>query len=143
MAAALGGPLVFADRLPDGVQPIGLDPQDPVELAGKSGLRVLNDRLDDDVTPAERLFVRNNGHPPMFDEIDASTWTLQIAGEACSKPRTFTLAELRETFEEHTYQLTIECAGNGCAPTRRLADMWHCQQRGLHRLLRWRPPPVR
>jgi DMSO/TMAO reductase YedYZ molybdopterin-dependent catalytic subunit len=123
MTAVLGGPLVFADQLPKGVQPIGLAPQDPVDLPGKSGLRVLNDRpinaetpahlLDDDITPAEHLFVRNNGHPPMLDEIDASTWTLEIAGEACSKPRTFTLAQLREEFEQHTYQLTIECAGNG------------------------------
>lgn len=125
MAAALGGPLIIANRLPEGVQPIGLDPQEPVELPGKSGLRVLNERpinaetpahlLDDDVTPENRLFVRNNGHPPMLDGIEASTWTLEIAGEACTKPRTFSLAELREKFEEHTYQLTIECAGNGRA----------------------------
>ena len=125
MAAALGGPLIIANRLPEGVQPIGLDPQEPVELPGKSGLRVLNERpinaetpahlLDDDVTPENRLFVRNNGHPPMLDGIAASTWTLEIAGEACTKPRTFSLAELREQFEEHTYQLTIECAGNGRA----------------------------
>ena len=125
MAAALGGPVVFANNFPKGLDPVGLDSQDPVDLVGKSGLRVLNDRpinaetpahfLDDDVTPAQRLFVRNNGHPPRLDDIDASTWTLEIAGEACTNPRTFTLAQLREQFAEHTYQLTIECAGNGRA----------------------------
>ena len=125
MAAALGGPVVFANNFPEGLDPVGLDSQDPVDLVGKSGLRVLNDRpinaetpahfLDDDVTPAQRLFVRNNGHPPRLDDIDATTWTLEIAGEACTNPRTFTLAQLREQFAEHTYQLTIECAGNGRA----------------------------
>jgi len=123
MAAAIGGPIVFGDRLPSGVRPIGLGTQDPVALPGKAGLRVLNDRpinaetpahlLDDDVTPAERLFVRNNGHPPPRADIDQAQWTLEIAGESCERPRTFTLAELKEQFEEHTYQLTIECAGNG------------------------------
>ena len=125
MAAALGGPVIFAEHLPDGLDPVGLHPQDPVDLVGKSGLRVLNDRpinaetpahfLDDDVTPAKRLFVRNNGHPPRIDDIDATTWTLEIAGESCTNPRTFTLAQLREQFAEYTYQLTIECAGNGRA----------------------------
>lgn len=125
VAAAAGAPIVFADRLPSSVRPIGLPEQDPVELPGKAGLRVLNDRpinaetpahlLDDDVTPAERLFVRNNGHPPARTEIDVDKWTLEIGGESCKKPQTFTLAELRERFEEHTYQLTIECAGNGRA----------------------------
>ena len=125
MAAALGGPVVFANNFPEGLDPVGLDSQDPVDLVGKSGFRVLNDRpinaetpahfLDDDVTPAQRLFVRNNGHPPRLDDIDATTWTLEIAGEACTNPRTFTLAQLREQFAEHTYQLTIECAGNGRA----------------------------
>jgi DMSO/TMAO reductase YedYZ molybdopterin-dependent catalytic subunit len=125
VAAAVGGPIVFADRLPSDVRPIGIPPQDPVELPGKAGLRVLNDRpinaetpahlLDDDVTPAGRLFVRNNGHPPSRGDIDAEAWTLEIAGESCKEPQTFTLPELRERFEEHTYQLTIECAGNGRA----------------------------
>ena len=71
--------------------------------------------LDDDVTPARRLFARNNGHPPSRGDIDAEAWTLEIAGESCKEPQTFTLPELRERFEEHTYQLTIECAGNGRA----------------------------
>lgn len=122
-AAAIGAPIVFGARMPDGLAPIGLTPQDPVELPQKRGLSVLNDRpinaetpphlLDDDVTPADRLFVRNNGHPQLRDSIDPATWTLEIAGESCLRPQTFPLAQLKERFAEHSYQLTIECAGNG------------------------------
>ncbi|MFK7740293.1 MAG: sulfite oxidase [Planctomycetota bacterium] len=122
VAAVVGAPVVFGAHLPAGMQPIGL-PQDPVALPGKQGLRVLNDRpinaetpahlLDDDVTPAARLFVRNNGLPPPRETIAPATWTLEIGGESIETPRTFTLAELREQFTSHTYQLTIECAGNG------------------------------
>jgi DMSO/TMAO reductase YedYZ molybdopterin-dependent catalytic subunit len=95
------------------------------EVPGKSGLIVLNDRpinaetpahlLDDAVTPSDRLFVRNNGIPPVIDGIDPDQWTLEIAGESCIEPRTFTLADLKSTFEHHTLQLQIECGGNGRA----------------------------
>ena len=97
--------------------------QTPFQIPGKSGLVVLNDRpinaetpahlLDDAVTPADRLFVRNNGITPAIEGIDADQWTLQIEGESCIKPRSFTLAELRSKFEHHTLQLQIECGGNG------------------------------
>ncbi len=124
MAAAIGAPIVFGDRLPAGVVPLALSGgQDPRPLAGKRGLRVLNDRpinaetpahlLDDDVTPAARLFVRNNGHPPALADIDVAKWTLEVGGECVREARTFSLAELKERFASHTYQLTIECAGNG------------------------------
>jgi len=97
--------------------------QTPFQIPGQSGLVVLNDRpinaetpahlLDDAVTPADRLFVRNNGIPPAIEGIDADQWTLQIEGESCIKPRSFTLAELRSKFEHHTLRLQIECGGNG------------------------------
>ncbi|MGV3640358.1 MAG: sulfite oxidase [Adhaeribacter sp.] len=67
--------------------------------------------LDDAVTPADKLFVRNNGLMP--EAPDASTWTLSIEGESVRNPITFTLAELKEKFKTHTYQLVHECAGNG------------------------------
>jgi DMSO/TMAO reductase YedYZ molybdopterin-dependent catalytic subunit len=92
-------------------------------IPGKSGLVVLNDRpinaetpahlLDDAVTPADRLFVRNNGIPPLLGEIDADKWTLQIGGESCIRPRSYTLGELKSEFDHHTLQLQIECGGNG------------------------------
>jgi len=97
--------------------------QTAIQIPGKSGLTVLNDRpinaetpahlLDDAVTPSDRLFVRNNGIPPVIEGIDADQWTLQIGGESCIEPRSFTLAELKSTFEHHTLQLQIECGGNG------------------------------
>ncbi|UCD35956.1 MAG: sulfite oxidase, partial [Nitrospiraceae bacterium] len=88
---------------------------------GKSGLTVLNDKplnaetlphfLDDEVTPAERLFVRNNGLPPV--DPDPKTWTLTIEGESVQKPLTFTIDELKNKFKHYTYQLQLECGGNG------------------------------
>ncbi|MCR9245939.1 MAG: sulfite oxidase [bacterium] len=123
MAAAIGAPIVFHDRLPRDVAPIGLQPPQDPQIPGKPGLRVLNDRpvnaetpahlLDDDVTPASRLFVRNNGYPPAAADIEPAKWTLEIAGESVREARKFTLTELKERFEHHIYQLTIECAGNG------------------------------
>ncbi len=123
-AVALGAPIVFWREMPAGLIPAALlDTQDPFEIPGKRGLTILNDRpinaetpahlLDDDVTPAERLFVRNNGMPPPQAKIDPSTWTLEISGESVERSKTFTLAQLKNNFEHHTYQLTIECGGNG------------------------------
>ena len=120
--AALGVPIVHADRLPAGLLPIALEGATATPLLpGKPELTVLNDRpinaetpahlLDDPVTPAQRLFVRNNGLPPA--SADASTWTLSIDGEACANPQSFDIATLNREFESHTYQLLIECGGNG------------------------------
>jgi DMSO/TMAO reductase YedYZ molybdopterin-dependent catalytic subunit len=67
--------------------------------------------LDDSITPADRLFVRNNGIPPV--DIDLDNWTLVIDGESVAKPVTFTLGELKERFKHYSYQLTLECGGNG------------------------------
>ncbi|NJB87602.1 DMSO/TMAO reductase YedYZ molybdopterin-dependent catalytic subunit [Lewinella marina] len=124
--ALAGLPVVYAASLPAGVQLLGLEPADP--LPGKHpGLTVLNDRpvnaetpahlLNDKVTPAELMFVRNNGAVPRgLPELPTSLpgdWTLRIAGEAVPEPVTFTLEELQRRFTAHTYQLTLECGGNG------------------------------
>ncbi|MBV0931768.1 sulfite oxidase [Marinobacterium weihaiense] len=125
MASALGASAIpFGDKMPGGLIPAALaNTTEPFALAGKDGLRVLNDRpinaetpahlLDDRVTPNNRMFVRNNGLPPEMNAIDTATWTLEIAGESCENPMTFTLAELKERFKHHTYQLQVECGGNG------------------------------
>jgi len=72
--------------------------------------------LDDDVTPTARLFVRNNGVPPA--RVDAKNWRLTVVGEAVPRPVSFSLADRQERFEHHTYQIQIECGGNGRAEFR-------------------------
>lgn len=67
--------------------------------------------LNDSVTPSSRLFIRNNGVPP--EKIDADEWTLTIDGESIETPKVFSLRELKKKFKHYTYQLTIECGGNG------------------------------
>ena len=108
--------------LPRGLIPVALA-DDASILPGKSGLRILNDRpvnaetpanlLDDRVTPASRLFVRNNGVPPVTDDIDPMDWQVSVGGEACEQPQTFSLSELQQRYRHHTLQLQIECGGNG------------------------------
>jgi DMSO/TMAO reductase YedYZ molybdopterin-dependent catalytic subunit len=124
MSAALGASIPFARYMPAGLIPAALAQDDaPFELPGKSGLIVLNDRpinaetpahlLDDAVTPAARMFVRNNGIPPVAEDIDPDNWPLELTGESCSNPKSLTVSELKSRFTHHTLQLQIECGGNG------------------------------
>ncbi len=123
LASVLGAEMVFGRFMPSGLIPAALaETTEPFVIPGKDpGLIVLNDRplnaetpphlLDDLVTPAERLFVRNNGLPPLA--VDADTWALTIGGESARSTRRYTLANLKERFKTHSYQLTLECGGNG------------------------------
>ncbi len=126
MAAAVGASIPFAARMPGGLIPAAMaQSNEPFSIPGKDGLIVLNDRplnaetpahlLDDDITPARHMFVRNNGIPPEIKEIDPATWSLEVGGESCENPQSFTIAELKKRFKHHTYQLTMECGGNGRA----------------------------
>ena len=123
MSAAVGASIPFANYMPGGLIPAALAQRDePFELPGKSGLTVLNDRpinaetpahlLDDRITPASRLFVRNNGIPPV-QTTQADQWTLELTGESCVDAKKLTVAELKANFEHYTLQLQIECGGNG------------------------------
>ena len=124
MSVALGAAIPFARYMPGGLIPAAFAETDAsFELAGKSGLTVLNDRpvnietpahlLDDAVTPVERLFVRNNGLLPNVARLAADDWQVEFAGESCLRPGKLTLADLKSRFEHHTLQLQIECGGNG------------------------------
>ena len=103
--------------------PLAAGQTPPLTIPGKPGLKVLSERpvnaetpahlLDDAVTPAERMFVRNNGIPPDTRDIDPLDWTLELAGEACARPTQLTLRELKERFQHVTLQLQVECGGNG------------------------------
>ncbi len=122
--AAVGAvALPYNRTMPGGLIPAALaETTEPFVIAGKDGLRVLNDRpinaetpahlLDDDITPAARFFIRNNGIPPT--DIDAKTWTFIVDGEV-ERPGTFTIAELREQFDVVKLRLQLECGGNGRA----------------------------
>lgn len=98
--------------------------QDP--LSAKPGLRLLNDRplnaetpahlLAEATTPTNRLFVRNNGLLP--SEMNASAWRLRVGGEACVRPKQYSIAELRQRFDAVSLDLQLECGGNGRAEFR-------------------------
>ena len=124
MTAAVGASIPFSHLMPGGLIPAALaQSAEGFKITGKDGLIVLNDRpvnaetpahlLDDRVTPANRLFVRNNGTPPAVSGIDPDEWTLQFSGESVSRQMSFTIAELKAQFEHRTYQLQLECGGNG------------------------------
>ena len=124
MTAVLGASIPFARFMPGGLIPAALaQTDDGFSIPGKSGLTVLNDRpinaetpahlLDDPVTPASRLFVRNNGVPPSTFDVDPLEWRIQIEGEACEQPKVMTLREIQQRFKHRTLQLQLECGGNG------------------------------
>ena len=124
MAAIVGASIPFARTMPGGLIPAALaESNESFSIPGKSGLTVLNDRpinaetpahlLDDPVTPASRLFVRNNGVPPSTWDIDPQEWQITIEGEACDRPKLMKLGEIQTRFKHHTLQLQIECGGNG------------------------------
>ena len=123
LSSLLGTKVVFGEHLPNGFPLLGLEP-DAVGLPGKHPeLAVLNDRpvnaetpahlLDDQITPAEMLFVRNNGIPPGEASINPDTWSLTIEGESIQRKLTFSIPELKARFTHYSYQLTLECGGNG------------------------------
>lgn len=121
-SSALGANIVFGSWIPEGYIPLGLQDPDPFTKFKKdSGMVVLNDRpwniearahlLDDRITPNKFMFVRNNGLIP--ESVNRDTWTLTISGESAVSPKAYTFGELMTRFEKHTYQLTLECGGNG------------------------------
>ncbi|CAN0561545.1 unnamed protein product [Ectocarpus sp. 12 AP-2014] len=124
LSTALGTEIVFGKNLPYGYTPLGLQDPDPFKLFNKdSEMVLLNDKpwnmeaqahlLDNKITPNKYIFIRNNGLVP--ESIDVKNWTLTIDGESVAEKKTYTLAQLKSKFKQHTYQLTLECGGNGRA----------------------------
>lgn len=121
LGALLGAKIVYA--LPEGYLPLALHQEnDPGKLFGKhEEMVVLNDQpwnveaqahlLDESPTPADKMFIRNNGIIP--EDIDVNSWTLTIKGESSSQEKTYSLQELKTKFSSHSYQLVLECGGNG------------------------------
>ena len=141
MGAAVGGAIPLADNLPGGLMPAALaqgQPSSPAQPApaappaqrgpqyltfpGKSDkLVVLGERplvaetpehsLDDDTTPTEKFFIRNNGIIP--DEAkEPEKWKILVDGEVNQKLE-LTLGELKSRFRTVTRRMVLECGGNG------------------------------
>jgi DMSO/TMAO reductase YedYZ molybdopterin-dependent catalytic subunit len=124
MVLTLGSQIPFFRYMPSGLIPLALaEADEKTVLKGKEGLIVLNDRpinaeppaylLDDDFTPKEKHFVRNNGLPPDIEE-QPDQWVFSIEGEV-HKPLKITLGDLKKKFKHYTYALQLECGGNGRA----------------------------
>ncbi|WP_430905486.1 sulfite oxidase [Maribacter sp. 2-571] len=122
MAAAIGTEIVFGAHMPADYVPIALRTTDPFKLFEKhSEMTVLNERplnmeaqahlLDNKITPNSKMFIRNNGLLP--ETIVPEKWELQVTGAAAIRPKHYTIKDLKSRFTKHTYQLTLECGGNG------------------------------
>lgn len=122
LSSLMGARIVFAAELPDFYIPLGWQQDDPYELFEKhKDMVVLNDKpwnieaqahlLDDDVTPADKMFIRNNGIIP--EKINPENWKITIDGESVVNPKSYSLSTLKNQFKAYTYQLTLECGGNG------------------------------
>lgn len=120
--ALISAEIVFGSKMLDGYTPLALQDPDPFKMFSKNKeMIILNDKpwnieaqahlLDDKITPNSSMFIRNNGTTP--EEINPETWTLTIDGESVENKKTYTLSDLKSKFKHHTYQLTLECGGNG------------------------------
>jgi DMSO/TMAO reductase YedYZ molybdopterin-dependent catalytic subunit len=118
----IGAEIVFAHVMPEGYVPLAFQDPDPFKMFGKNKeMVVLNDRpwnieaqahlLNEKITSNQNMFIRNNGKIP--ENIDVKNWTITFDGESVKAPKTYTLAELKSKFKQYTYQLTLECGGNG------------------------------
>ncbi|TVR42177.1 MAG: molybdopterin containing oxidoreductase [Cryomorphaceae bacterium] len=122
LGTVVGSPIVYGRLLPEGLIPVVLNPEVGKDiLEGKHPDMIVRNKrpwnietpvhlLDDVVTPADKMYVRNNGNLP--ENPDASSWELTIDGEAVQRLKTYSLAELKNKFKHYTYQTVLECGGN-------------------------------
>jgi DMSO/TMAO reductase YedYZ molybdopterin-dependent catalytic subunit len=90
-------------------------------MPGKARIVVLQDRplvaqtpenmLDDDTTPTDKFYVRNNGLIPEIAG-ERNAWRFKVDGEV-NTPLELTLGELRQRFTSVKLYLQLECGGNG------------------------------
>jgi DMSO/TMAO reductase YedYZ molybdopterin-dependent catalytic subunit len=110
-----------APPAPGGTGPAASGPQH-LDFPGKNpGLAVLGERplvaetpehlLDDETTPIEKFFIRNNGQIPE-PAADPDAWKIVIEGEVDNRLE-LTLGELKQRFQPRTYHMVLECGGNG------------------------------
>lgn len=82
-----------------GVHPFNVEP--PLSMLYDQGF----------LTSPELFFVRNHGHVPRVEEQDIPEWSLTVEG-LVTNPLTITMRELLENYKQHTYPVTLVCAGN-------------------------------
>ncbi|MEP5614237.1 MAG: sulfite oxidase [Cyclobacteriaceae bacterium] len=122
IAGFIGVPIVFGSKMPENYLPVALQETDPYKLFSlNQEMVVLNDRpwnieakahlLDEKITSAENMFIRNNGIIPK--NVVAESWSITVDGESVKEAKTYSLNDLKTKFSQHTYQVTLECGGNG------------------------------
>jgi sulfite oxidase len=138
--AAVGGAVPFSGNIPSGLFPAAFAQGTPPAAApapapaperkgpqllnfpGKDGnLVVLGERplvaetpeslLNDEVTPVNRFFIRNNGQIPETAR-NADAWKITIDGEV-NKKLELSLGEIKKRFKPVTRRMVLECGGNG------------------------------
>lgn len=122
MGAVLGTSIPFSANMPSGLIPAALaESVDDFRIESKhADMIVHNDRpvnveaaphlLDDDITPADKHFIRNNGTMP--EPINKDDWRLTIDGEV-EEELELSYDQLMNEFDTVTLRLQIECGGNG------------------------------
>jgi len=116
LLTVLGSELVSWQYLALGKESPGLPPS-------KKELRLLNSRplnaeamphlLDDQITPASRMFVRNNGIMPEINKAQ-DDWVIKIDGSV-DRELSLRIGDLRKKFQVISAQVVLECGGNGRA----------------------------
>lgn len=122
LTTVVGADIVFGANLPNDYVPLAFQDDNPFEMFGlDKDMTVLNNRpwnieakahlLDEKITSNKHMFIRNNGLIPK--KIDTKNWMLTIDGESVKAIKKYTLNDLKSKFKQYTYQLTLECGGNG------------------------------
>jgi DMSO/TMAO reductase YedYZ molybdopterin-dependent catalytic subunit len=131
IGAVMGGVMPFSNTLIPAASAQGAAPAPPsaaakgpqsLKFPGKNeGLVVLGDRplvaetpeslLDDDTTPIEKFYIRNNGQIPEETK-DPDKWKITIDGEVDNRLE-ITLGELKAKYKPVTQRMVLECGGNG------------------------------
>jgi DMSO/TMAO reductase YedYZ molybdopterin-dependent catalytic subunit len=126
MTAVVGGSIPYSANMPGGLVPAAMaqEAAPPFSFPGKDpGLTLLGDKplvaetpahlLDDDTTPIEKFFIRNNGTPPE-NAGDPNSWKVLVEG-LVHRPMEIALGDLKSRFENVTKRMVLECGGNGRA----------------------------
>ena len=122
LASLAGVHVVFASKIPQGYELLAFQDPDPFKMFDlDSSMVVLNNKpynieaqahlLDDNITPNSKMFIRNNGLIPK--ELNSDEWMLTIDGESVQKEKSYSIDDLKAKFKIYTYQVTLECGGNG------------------------------